>query len=108
MAAEFYLRFDPPDWQLQNQSVFEQLLRGLSSFRGKQDQAWLLQGTEGTSLSSPLGYDVRFIPVSDCAWLMEISAHPPSIERDLRQFMHALRALTAVVVEDEDGLATDW
>jgi hypothetical protein len=108
MAAEFYVRFENPDWYSKNRSWLGASVETLPTFVGKQDAIYSLKGSEGIEEPHRWSYDVRIFLKDGPPMLLEISAHPPSIERDLTALLSSLRRQTAIVVVDEDGEPSDW
>jgi hypothetical protein len=106
MGHEVYVRFAEPEWLRTHAPAFSKLLASLPTFvRRTGDEIWLA----GTDSRAPdaWSYDVRVFLEQDRV-LVEISAHPPSIDRDLRALLAWLRERTTIAVVDEDGIPSDW
>ena len=107
MAAEFYISFSDTRWYATHRSDMQARLLRLTTFVGQRNHEFRLRGvvpvTEGR-----WDYDVRLIFLDEAKILMEISAHPKSIEEDLASFLASLRSETEIAVVDEDGEPSGW
>jgi hypothetical protein len=110
MGAEFYIRFGAPGWRWrpENEARIEKRIEDLKTFRTRRDGIFELIGLEGRDDKTRWRYDVRLIAGRDGDFLMEVSAHPPSIECDISAFLGWLREETAISVEDDDGVPVNW
>jgi hypothetical protein len=98
MSAEFYLAFTDPDWPTTHHDRLVAAIVDLPTFvRRTGDELWL----KGPIAGWP--YDVRLFVGQQPRVLLEISAHPPEIERDLAALLRWLGGETTVAVVDEDG-----
>ncbi len=108
MAAEFFIVFDDIIWYKENLNKIIEKTSQLETFLQKKgDELWL-SGREGKEEKYRWVYDVRFIFSNAQHILMEISAHPKSIEADLALFFNWLRSVTAISIVDEDDVISNW
>lgn len=107
MSAEFHVTFEDLLWLPANRIRVESRMSGLEIFgRGFGDEYWF-KGTENRKSGDP-EFDVRFFFQPGNRLLLEISAHPKSIEVGLSEFLQWLGKETSIVITDEDGLDTNW
>ncbi|BBA33026.1 uncharacterized protein sS8_1064 [Methylocaldum marinum] len=107
MAAEFYISFKNRDWYLENLSRIEEQISRLKTFTIREGNEFRLLGSESRIQEDGWSYDVRLF-TQDAQILMEISAHPESVEADLSYFLSWLRSQTDISVNDEDGELSGW
>jgi hypothetical protein len=108
MAAEFYISFRDPAWRPSNLSRVEEQICQLGTFAKRQrDEFWLL-GHEARDHVGRWSFDVRLFTRHGDRMLLEISAHPKSVEEDLSLFLSWLRGQTEIAVTDEDGDPSGW
>lgn len=107
MATEFYVSFPDTHWYASHRDDVRARLSRLKTFAGRRDDEVWLRGTE-PGPEDRWAYDVRFLFRAAEQILMEVSAHPKSVEEDLLSFFAALRTDTEVAVFDEDGEASGW
>lgn len=108
MSAEFFICFQNVNWHIENSNKIKERILTLNTFKKREgDEFWLL-GRESTTENSRWAYDVRLVFRSNQHILMEISAHPRSIETDLSLLFNWLRGLTEISIEDEDGVISSW
>jgi len=108
MAAEFYITFKDKQWLSTNLNVVKEKLRLMQTVVDiKNEEYWLL-GKEHRDSDGRLSFDVRIFLNEDKNILIEISAHPTSIEIDLSSFLAWLRSQTEIIVADEDGEHSNW
>jgi hypothetical protein len=104
MSAEFELAFEDRAWPEAHLDRLLAAIARLPTFtRRVDDELWL----KCPGSASAWAYDVRVI-VARPRVMLEISAHPPAIERDLAALLGWLRRETAVTVADEDGEPSRW
>lgn len=104
MSAEFELVFADRAWPEAHLDRLLAAIARLPTFtRRIDDEYWLKCPTT----ASGWAYDVRVI-VQRPRVVLEISAHPPAIERDLAALLNGLRRETAVTVVDDDGEPSRW
>ena len=108
MAAEFYISFNDTAWLREHSHALEERICGLGTFVQKTDRAFWLLGSEPGQTDDRWRYDVRLIMLDNHQILMEISAHPKSVESDLSSLLSWLRSQTDIFVHDEDGEAAGW
>lgn len=107
MSSEFMLLFKDDNWRAANQDALRQQIAGLETFcECRDDIQFRLVGTEPRHPGS-WSHDVRLFLERECI-VMEITAHPPSIEADLSTLFAWLRARTDISVVDDDGLPSGW
>ncbi|MBC8007145.1 MAG: hypothetical protein H7X76_03760 [Prolixibacteraceae bacterium] len=108
MSAEFFVCFNDLDWYSKKENEIKETILNLPTFSTtKNNEFWLL-GNEPREAKNQWVYDVRLIFISNCQILVELNAHPKSIEQDLSSFFTWLRSLTTITVEDEDGVPSNW
>jgi hypothetical protein len=108
MAAEFYISFADPSQLVSRAEEIEKRIMTLPTFAGRRGDEFWLKGTEPRDESKSWPYDVRLIFTGHARPLLEISVHPPSIERDLASLFAWFRTTAPVSVVDEDGEPTSW
>jgi hypothetical protein len=108
MGVEFYIRFKTPGWRSENKARIQKFIEGLQTFVYGADGSYEFQGLEGRDEPKRWGFDVRLFAESDGSFLMEESARPASIERDVSALLAWLREETVISVEDEDGASVGW
>ncbi|QNH16647.1 hypothetical protein HEP74_01780 [Xanthomonas sp. SS] len=82
MSSEFMLLFKDDNWRAANLNAIRQQITGLETFSEcREDIQFRLVGTEPRH-SENWSHDVRLFLEKDHI-LLEITAHPPSIEADL-------------------------
>jgi hypothetical protein len=107
MAEELYIRFKNPSWVTEQQEALIQHIEALSTYvRNNEDEYWLL-GLEDRGSEDRWQFDVRIF-VGKSPALVEISAHPHSIEQDLKLLFSWLRSRTPLSIIDEDGAPSGW
>ena len=103
MSAEFHLAFAEPGWPTTHHDRLVAAIVALPTFvRRIGDELWLKGPEPGSSWS----FDVRLFLGERP--LLEISAHPPSIARDLATLLNWLRGETSLAVVDDDGAPANW
>ena len=105
MGHEVFVTSAQRTWMSEHAPEIADVLAGLPTFVGRDGREVRLRGTESRAPAA-WTYDVRVF-VDDERLLVEISAHPASIERDLRALFAWLRARTTISVTDDDGVALD-
>ena len=97
MSDERGIRFKDAGWLAIHREALNQRIRQLPTFvESSSDQLWLL-GHEDRQRPDRWAFDVRFIShLEGTALLIEVSAHPPSIDADLATFMAWLEAQTEI------------
>ena len=108
MSAEFFVRFNNVGWYAENLNKIKEKVIKLKTFSKEREGGIWLVGDEPREEKYPWAYDVRLIFSHTQHILVEISAHPRSIESDLSLFFNWLRSLTAITIEDEDGVISNW
>ena len=108
MAAEFYIAFKDRDWYAKNLRRVEEHISGFSTFATRDGKEFRLLGKELRNQDDRWSYDVRLFTQNPEYILMEISAHPKSVETDLSCFLSWLRRQTDISVTDEDGERSAW
>lgn len=108
MAAEFYITFKDPTWCSGNMSRVEAQIYKLRTFVGRHDDEFWLLGHEARGEAGRWSFDVRLFTQRGERILLEISAHPKSVEEDLSSFLSWLRRETEIAVIDEDGEPSGW
>src|SRR5688500_12712952 len=108
MAAEFYATFQDPDWPQRQRTQVANRLKSMNTFVKRLDDAFWFQGTEKDDATGRWPFDVRIFMQKNNRIMLEVSAHPPSIETDLSSFFTWLRSQTSVDVLDEDGEKSSW
>ena len=108
MSAEFYISFSDEKWFSNNLSDIESEIRKLRTFSMDEGSEFQLLGNEGVGEKGRWTFDVRMFVSRESPILIEISAHPKSIEKDLTDFFAWLRKQTAVSIIDDDGEPSGW
>lgn len=108
MSAEFFITFADRSYFANNRSRVECELMKLSTFTEKHGPELRFWGLEDRDMEGRWSYDVRLVTLDDTRILVEISAHPKSIESALSSFLRWLRRETAISVLDEDGELAGW
>jgi hypothetical protein len=108
MAAEFYISFRDPGWYSSNLQTVEAKICELKTFIMREGSEFRLLGHEDRDQDDRWSYDVRLFTRDSDRIMMEISAHPESIEKDLLLFLSWLRSGTDISVIDEDGVPSGW
>ncbi|WP_148041021.1 hypothetical protein [Montanilutibacter psychrotolerans] len=108
MSAEFCVGFESDVWLNEHRSEVENRIATLSTFVRRSGRAFWLQGIESRSVPDARDYDVRIFLDSAQTILVEVSAHPATIERELTDFLAWLRSHTSISMEDEDGEPSNW
>lgn len=107
MSAEFFVTFEDPSWFRKHRSDVVSRLEGLSTFiKLSGNELWFRGKENGSAGRFPI--DVRIFLQPDGRILLEVSAHPQSIEADLKSFLGWLRSETSIQVLDEDGEKSGW
>lgn len=107
MSAEFTVLFEDSSWYAANLQQIRREIAGLSTCSGcRGDIAFRLTGTEPRH-PDDMDHDARLI-LEEERIFVEISAHPPSIEADLSAFFQWIRSRTAISIDDEDGMPSNW
>lgn len=108
MAAEFSLRFDDPSWISEHRhELIEQIEALPTHVRSDAAELWLL-GLEARDSTERWQFDARVFLKPESSVSLELSAHPPSLERDLKLLFAWLRSRTALSIVDDDGEPTGW
>ena len=108
MAAEFYIRFMDSSWMAERKQDLIGKVEVLpTSVRNEGNEYWLL-GLEDRDSEGRWKFDVRISMEEESQALLEISAHPPSIEHDLKRLFSWLRSRTPLTIVDEDGQPSGW
>ncbi|OCG41138.1 hypothetical protein A9G28_00900 [Gilliamella sp. Fer1-1] len=102
MSAEFQLFFNDKKWYIDHKDKIANKIKTLNPYIKKNDSAYLLSGIGSISNKGDWPFDVRFF-FEDKRIFIEISAHPLSIEKDLKALFTWLRKQTGIVILDEDG-----
>lgn len=107
MSAEFYLEFSDPPLGAALAHDLRRKIMSLPTFvdASPNGEIWL-RGVE--CRQNGWAYDVRLFTDAMPRIMVEISAHPPSIEADLNEFFGWLRGKATVRVVDDDGETSDW
>lgn len=109
MAAEHYINFTSVEWYKSHSKYLQEGLRRLPTYResGTETEHWLKGSESAKPIPSEWPFDVRifFGPQSI---LLEISAHPPSVEEDIRTFCRWISKSTEIAVVDDDGNPTNY
>ena len=108
MAAEFFIAFEDARWRSSNLPRIEEKIRNSKTFVAQKDHEFWLLGNENRDQDGRWIFDVRFFTQIDERILLEISAHPLSIEKDLSSFFSWLRKQTEIAVIDKDGEPSGW
>lgn len=108
MSAEFFIQIESAKWLEANHEQLIRKLKQLSTFVQEHDNHYWLKGTESRTVNQGWAYDARLIFLPDERILLEISAHPPSVEQDLKNLLSWMREGTNVNVVDEDGENSGW
>jgi hypothetical protein len=108
MSAEFHIKFSEPGWLPRFEADLVRALCQLETYAGHTASEWRMKGTENREGASDWDYDVRLIPKPPDQILLEISAHPPSIERALKELLQWIRRRTSIAVVDEDNEQSAW
>jgi hypothetical protein len=108
MAAEFFISFNDASWYASHRKVVELQIMGLPTFVAHQGNEFRLRGSEPEVHEDRWEYDVRLIFMESEKIILEISAHPQSIEADLSFLLTSIRKNTHISVTDEDGEASNW
>ena len=109
MSAELYFEFKDAAWYLAHRNSLLDSLTQLGTFAKRIDeQVWLRGAEADESMQESYAYDVRVFLFEKRTPMVEISAHPPSIERDLHGWLEWLRQRTSVRIVDEDGDESTW
>jgi hypothetical protein len=108
MAAEFYITFPDPSWLGRQKDDLIEKIESLPTYvRHPGDEYWLLGWEDRDSVGRGL-FDVRLLIKEATPVFLEISAHPPSVEQDLKLLFSWLRSRTALSIVDEDGEPSGW
>jgi hypothetical protein len=107
LSAEFFVNFTDPEWELNHEGEILAQLKSLGSFVKLSGNEIWLRGQENAS-PQRFPYDVRIFVQADKRILLEVSAHPKSVEEDLKSFFSWLRKNTPIQVVDEDGELSGW
>lgn len=108
MAAEFVITFGDPSWAAAHAAALRERLEALATVvPGPEHEYWLL-GLERRDAADRMGFDVRILTADGVPTTLEISAHPPSIERDLTALFDWIRSGTELAIVDEDGEPSNW
>lgn len=112
MAAEGYVIFEDTTWyQKHKEEIKEQIISldtyvrhpmQIGAYLMKEGEYWL-KGIESKPPPADWPYSVRIFLDQEDYIFIEISAHPPSIERTLTQFLNWIKKQTPIVFQDEDG-----
>jgi len=107
MAAEFYIRLMDSSWMAEHKQDLIGKIEALPTYvQNKEGEYWLL-GLEGRDSEGRWKFDVR-ISLQELPARLEISAHPPSIEQDLKRLFSWLRSRTPLAIVDEEGEPSSW
>ena len=80
----------------------------LPTWVGRMGEALCLKGFEYREASKAWPFDVRVTFYAD-QLLLEVSAHPPSVDQDLRTLCQWLREhFEGSVLDDDDGEPANW
>ena len=103
MAAEGYVIFEDTTWYQKHKEEIKEQIISLDTYvrHPMQIGAYLIK--EGKPPPADWLYSVRIFLDREDYIFIEISAHPPSIERTLTQFLNWIRKQTPIVFQDEDG-----
>ncbi|WP_454962206.1 hypothetical protein [Capnocytophaga leadbetteri] len=111
MSAEAYVIFEDTTWYQKHKEEIREQIFLLDTYVGhpiqigtylmKEGEYWL-KGTESKPPPTDWPYSVRIFLDKEDYIFIEISAHPPSIERTLTQFLNWIRKQTPIVFQDED------
>lgn len=108
MAAEFHIEFKDSSWVTeQKQELIEKIEALPTHVKTDGEECWLL-GLEARESEDRRRFDVRIFIKEESPVLMEISAHPSSIEHDLKLLFSWLSSKTQVSIVDEDGELSGW
>lgn len=108
MAAEFYINFKDSSWVAQQKEALIEKIKALPTYvQNNEDEYWL-RGLEDGVSEGRWQFDVRIFIKEKSPAFLEISAHPPSIEHDLKLLLSWLRSRTPLSIDDEDGEPSGW
>ena len=112
MSAEAYVIFEDTTWYKKyKEEIREQIFLldtyvrhpiQIGNYLIKEGEYWL-KGIESKPPPADWPYSVRIFLDKEDYIFIEISAHPPSIERTLTQFLNWIRKQTPIFFQDEDG-----
>ena len=108
MSAEFFINFEDEGWFEENRACIADAIRELEIFVREEPGVFYLRGTEGEGEPDRWWYDVRIFIDPAPPMRLEMSAHPPSVERDVSGLLNKLREHTRIRVDDEDGEPATW
>ncbi|MCO6556546.1 MAG: hypothetical protein J6577_04875 [Gilliamella sp.] len=106
MSAEFRLVFINHTWYQQNACDIANKILSLPTYIAK-NNAYCLSGSPYWDNSKSRLFDVRLF-LEDTQIVIEISAHPPRIEKDLAQLFTWIRSQTEIKILDDDGQISGW
>lgn len=107
MSAEFSVTFDDAAWYATHRDALTCTLAQLVTFSERVGQReFRLIGREPRN-TGDWCYDARVF-LDEERILLEISAHPASIERDLALLLEWIRRHTRIAVIDEEGVPSNW
>ncbi len=102
------IHFNNMIWHTENFNKIIETISQLETFSQKKEGELWLSGREEKGEKYRWAYDVRFIFSNEQHILMEVSAHPKSVEADLALFFNWLRNVTTISIVDEDGVISSW
>lgn len=106
MAAELYIFTRPKCWIADNFNLITSFFEDLSSFQRESDNIYFLTRKNIEKQDMP---DVVFrFNKSTCETMMEINAHPETIENDLLKLFAEIKKHADLIIQDEDGEISNW
>jgi len=107
MSAEFTVRFEGRSWYAAHLQEIRRKIAGLSTCSDAlREIEFRLMGAEPRH-PHDWDYDARLILEKERI-LVEVSAHPPSIEAELSAFFRWIKLRTEISIDDEDGVPSNW
>ncbi|MDR5813959.1 hypothetical protein QCE62_10200 [Caballeronia sp. LZ033] len=106
MSAELFLSFHDVHWYAEHRKDIERQIQILPTFLNQKDSVYRMRGTEENG-QLKWNYDVRIFFKEENIFL-EVGAHPPSIEIDLKFLFDWMRSETGILIIDEDGEESKW
>ena len=104
MSAEFILTFQDNTWYEKNKNELKKKITNTASFSRLNGDAYEFIGSEA---GGDLEYDARLF-LEETSIFIDISTHPPSIEKDLSNLFQWIRNQTKIHIRDEDGEDSNW
>ena len=104
MSAEFILTFQDDTWYEKNRNELKKKMTDMASFARLNGDDYEFIGSEA---GGDLEYDARLF-LEETSIFIEISTHPPSIEKDLSSLFQWIGNQTEIYIRDEDGEDSGW